>query len=341
MTRLSVVIAAYNQRERVLDAVESVARQTLAPHEVIVVDDGSSDGTADAVRRAYPGVNVVVQENRGKGVARNHGAFLATGDWLCFLDHDDLWHPEKLAAVCEAIAEYPDAVGVDHEVWIFREDEDGPKSAWGLDVDFAARSLDEALGRAEEQGPPRNDFGYLHRYGQSFDASLRRVFSTTSAIAVRRDAFFKAGCFNPAHANGEDWALSVNVARLGEWFTIAKPLSFQRVLPSSGTSDRAGLVMVLATLVNHWYSGRPLRAPTGGFGFLDQLRDCGPDYRALLRAGFWGKLRSADITGAALTSWFGMLLLPRLRDRLYVLVPPRLAARLRRGRRQSLEAPLK
>jgi hypothetical protein len=224
-------------------------------------------------------------------------------------------------------------VAIDHEVWIFREDEDGPRSAWGLRVDFVARTLDEAIASAESQGEPANDFGYLRRFGNSYRASLKRVFSTTSAICVRRDAFFEAGGFDPAHANGEDWSLSINVARLGEWQTIPRPLSFQRVLPTSGTYDRAGLAMILATLANHWYSGRPLQGPTRGFDFIADLCTYGPEYRALAQAGFWNKLRRADLTGAASVLWFSMLLLPRWRDRLYLLAPPRLTAKLHRLRR--------
>lgn len=332
MTRFSVVIAAYNQRERLLEAVESVNRQTLAAHELIVVDDGSSDGSAEAVRGRYPDAKVVVQPNRGKGIARNHGAFLATGDWLCFLDHDDLWHPEKLAALAEIIAESPEAVALDHEVWIFKENEDGPDSAWSLKVDFVARTLDGALAEADRQGSPANDFSYLQRYGQSYEASLRRVCSTTSALCIRRDVFFQAGGFCPAHANGEDWALSINVARLGEWRTIPRPLSFQRVLPTSGTYDRASLGMILSTLANHWYSGRPLREHSGGFDFLDDLPKYAPHYRALAQAGFWGKLCKRDLTAAASIVWFSMLLLPRWRDRLYMLAPPQITWRLEHRR---------
>jgi glycosyltransferase involved in cell wall biosynthesis len=332
MTRFSVVIAAYNQRERLLDAIESVRRQTLAAHEVIVVDDGSSDGTAEAVRSRYPGVSVIVQENRGKGIARNHGAFVATGDWLSFLDHDDLWHPEKLATVHESIIESPDAVAVDHDVWIFREDADGPDSAWSLKVDFTASTLDEALVKAKQSGSPANDFSYLQRYGMSYEVSLRRVCSTTSALSIRRDVFSMAGGFNPAHANGEDWALSINVARLGEWRTVPRALSFQRFLPASGTYDRAGLVMILSTLANHWYSGRPFQENSTGFDFLDELPKYAPEYRTLAQAGFWGKLYKRDLTAAASILEFSMLLLPRWRDRLYVLTPPQITWRLEHRR---------
>ena len=265
------MIASFNQRDRLLEAIESVVRQNTPAHEIIVVDDGSTDGTAEAVRERYENVIVVSEENRGKGVARNHGAFIATGDWVCFLDHDDLWHPEKLSAIGGYLKTHPDVIAVDHPVWIFREDASESGSAWRLNVDFTARTLNDAIAQMRRLGSPTNDFAFLSRTGQSYDAALRRIFSTTSALTIRRDAFFKVGGFHPAHGNGEDWALTANVARLGEWHTIPRALSCQRVLPSGGTRDPAGLTMIMSTLVNHWYSGRPLREHTSGYSFIETL----------------------------------------------------------------------
>jgi glycosyltransferase involved in cell wall biosynthesis len=328
--RFSVVIAAFNERERVLEAIESVARQTTPAHEIIVVDDGSSDGTAEAVRTRYESVIVVGQPNHGKGVARNHGAFIATGDWLCFLDHDDLWHPEKLSTVDAYLRSHPDAIAIDHPVWIFREEDTGPDSAWRLQVDFTARTLDDAIEAMQRLGSPRNDFAFLSRNGRSYDAALRRIFSTTSALTMRRDVFFKAGGFHPAHANGEDWALTANVARLGEWHTLPQALSCQRFLPSGGTRDPAGLTMIMSTLVNHWYSGRPLREHTPGYSFLKDLERYRYENRWIAQTAIWSNLRRGRRRGAWIAVWFSMLLLPRWRDRLYALTPVQVTWRLDR-----------
>jgi glycosyltransferase involved in cell wall biosynthesis len=328
MTRFSTVIAAYNQRDRVLDAIESVERQTHAAHEVIVVDDGSSDGTAAAVRTRYPGTRVVEQPNRGKGIARNHGAFLATGDWLCFLDHDDLWHPEKLASISAYLAERDDVVAVDHGVWIFQEESDGREMAWGLRIDFTARTLDEAMHGVRALGKPTNDFSYLERNGRTYEASLHRIFSTTSALCIRRDVFFQAGGFHPAQVNGEDWALSINVARLGEWHTLPDGLSLQRFMPTADTTDPAGMVMIMTTLVNHWYGGRPLRRRTRGFEFVDELPKYAHQNRWLAQAAIWHGVRRRTLRGAGSALWLSMLLLPRWRDRLYALVPPPITWRI-------------
>jgi glycosyltransferase involved in cell wall biosynthesis len=328
MTRFSVVIAAFNQSERLLEAIESVQRQTLPAHEIIVVDDGGTDGSAETIRERHPNVSVVVQENRGKGVARNHGAFVATGDWVCFLDHDDLWHPEKLSAVDDYLRRHPDAIAIDHAVWIFREEEVGPDSAWSLRIDFVAKTLDGALRSIRERGTPTNDFAYLQRSDDSYSASLRRIFSTTSALSIRRDVFFKVGGFDPAQANGEDWSLSTNVARLGEWHTVPRALSFQRFIPTADSADPAGMVMILSTLVNHWYSGRPLRERTTGFEFVTQLANYAPEYRQLAQSAIWEALRRRSLQGAGAALWLSMLLLPRVRDRVYAVLPPQLTWRL-------------
>jgi glycosyltransferase involved in cell wall biosynthesis len=329
MTSFSAVIASYNQRERLLEAIESVHGQTAAAHEIVVVDDGSTDGTAAAVRDRYPDVKLIVQENLGKGVARNHGALVATGDWVCFLDHDDLWHPEKLAAVNGYLEKTPDAVAIDHGCWIFREDESGPDSAWALRVDFTARTLDDALHGMTKSVTPANDFSYLQRTGRSYERSLSHVHSTTSALCIRRDVFFKAGGFNPAQANAEDWALSTNVARLGEWHTLPRSLSFQRVLPTADSNDPAGLVMILASLVGHWYSGRPLRERTSGLGFLVELRGHAAPYRQLAQSAIWGPKGPRREASSAF--WLAMLVLPRWRDRLYAMLPPQATWRFEHG----------
>jgi glycosyltransferase involved in cell wall biosynthesis len=94
---VSVVIPVWNRASWIGDALDSVAQQTRAPEEVIVVDDGSTDGTAD-VAAAHPLVpSVVTIAHAGVAAARNRGIEAARGDLVAFLDSDDLWLPEKLA----------------------------------------------------------------------------------------------------------------------------------------------------------------------------------------------------------------------------------------------------
>ena len=106
--RFSVVIAAYNAAPFIGRAIESILAQTYPAHEVIVVDDGSTDGTAEAVARFGEPVRCHRQPNAGVSAARNAGAALATGDWLTFLDADDRYYRDRLRWHAELLRQHPD-----------------------------------------------------------------------------------------------------------------------------------------------------------------------------------------------------------------------------------------
>jgi glycosyltransferase involved in cell wall biosynthesis len=95
---ISVIIPTYNRRDYLTDAIDSVLSQQTGNIEIIVVDDGSTDGTADALRPYSGSIKYVYQENRGGSSARNRGVNVASGELLAFLDSDDLWLPGKLKA---------------------------------------------------------------------------------------------------------------------------------------------------------------------------------------------------------------------------------------------------
>jgi glycosyltransferase involved in cell wall biosynthesis len=94
---ISVVIPCYNGAKYLREALDSVLAQTLPPLEVIVVDDGSTDDSAAIAESFGPPVRVIRQSNQGESVARNRAIGEAKGEWVAFLDADDLWLPEKLA----------------------------------------------------------------------------------------------------------------------------------------------------------------------------------------------------------------------------------------------------
>jgi glycosyltransferase involved in cell wall biosynthesis len=94
--RVSVIIPAFNAGPFMTETLDSVFSQTLAPAEVIVVDDGSSDDTRETVRAYHRPVQLLDSPNLGAAAARNLGASHATGDWLAFLDADDVWLADKL-----------------------------------------------------------------------------------------------------------------------------------------------------------------------------------------------------------------------------------------------------
>lgn len=106
---VSVVVATYNQAAFIEEALESVLAQTHPPLEVLVVDDGSTDGTRERIARFEDGVTTVFQTNQGVSAARNVGIRQARGDLVAFLDGDDVWSPAKLRAHVEAAVRNPSA----------------------------------------------------------------------------------------------------------------------------------------------------------------------------------------------------------------------------------------
>ena len=119
MHSISVVIPSYNRRHTLARAINSVLAQTQPAHEVIVVDDGSGDGSASFVRSEYPQLCVIQQCNAGVSAARNAGIAAASGEWIALLDSDDEWLVEKLAKQSQALVEQPHyrLVHCD-EIWI-------------------------------------------------------------------------------------------------------------------------------------------------------------------------------------------------------------------------------
>ena len=116
---VSVVVPTFERAAMLPRALESVEEQTCPPGEVIVVDDGSTDGTGELARRRFPGVRYLRREHGGVSAARNTGIAAAGGEWVALLDSDDVWRPEKLERQLTALAAAPEHL-VCHtdEIWV-------------------------------------------------------------------------------------------------------------------------------------------------------------------------------------------------------------------------------
>ncbi|HOQ05714.1 MAG TPA: glycosyltransferase family A protein [Anaerohalosphaeraceae bacterium] len=104
---ISVIIPAYNNEQHLSRAIHSVLAQSRPPDEIIVVDDGSTDRTAEAAAAFGEKIRCIRQDNRGPGAARNTGIRAASGEWVAFLDADDEWLPDKLAVQTELLRRHP------------------------------------------------------------------------------------------------------------------------------------------------------------------------------------------------------------------------------------------
>jgi glycosyltransferase involved in cell wall biosynthesis len=116
---VSVVIPTFNRFTKLCGALQSILRQTRRADEIIVVDDGSTDGTRERLMRDYPNARVLYQKNQGVSSARNLGISSAKCDWIAFLDSDDEWMPEKLEIQLKALAKQPEyKICHSDEIWI-------------------------------------------------------------------------------------------------------------------------------------------------------------------------------------------------------------------------------
>ena len=121
-----MVVPCYNAEPWVGAALDSVLAQDFPIREVIVVDDGSSDRSAELVRSGYRNVTLITQSNAGVAAARNRGIERATGDWIAFIDADDFWLPGKLAAQWTALQQHERA-RMTYAAWhVWQSDEARP-----------------------------------------------------------------------------------------------------------------------------------------------------------------------------------------------------------------------
>ena len=117
--KISVVIPTFNRISLVARAIDSVLKQSLNPYEIIVVDDGSDDGTSEMIQNKYKSIKLIQQQNNGVSAARNKGIKHAKGDWIGLLDSDDEWTEKKLENQADRLIKTPEYDFCHtNEIWI-------------------------------------------------------------------------------------------------------------------------------------------------------------------------------------------------------------------------------
>jgi glycosyltransferase involved in cell wall biosynthesis len=212
MRTVSAVIPVHNGERYLREALDSALGQSRPADEVIVVDDGSTDGTPRLLE-AYAGrVRVLRQANAGVAAARNRGLREAKGDFAAFLDADDRWLPGKLAAAAAALERHPAAV-----------------------LAFSDMTVIEADGRRGRRVRRRPEGRDLFR------SLLLGNTVTTSSAVVRREAALAAGGFREGMrcpAGAEDWDLFLRLARAGAAVYVGKSLVEYRRHAASAVQTR-------------------------------------------------------------------------------------------------------
>lgn len=266
---VTTIIPVHNGARYIADAIDSVLAQTVAPSEILVIDDGSTDGTAEVVRRYGERVTGIVQKNQGVSAARNHGLQRATGEFVAFLDADDVWHKRKLELQLEALARHPEL---------------------GL---IGAGTFDWPTDKVPELGASPGAVDIV-----DWDRLILRNLFVTSAVMVRRHVFASAGEFDATLHGPEDHDMWLRITEIAPSANLRLPLTgyrdaagslskraepmkkgMKRILEKVGERGgwrskerlrREALARIyLACSIMHWDSGQEAAA------FRDLLASCG------------------------------------------------------------------
>lgn len=223
---ISVVIPAYNRAQYVVEAVRSVQAQTRTATEVIVVDDGSTDDTAQAARAA--GASVIRQANSGLPAARNTGIMAATNPWIAFLDDDDLWEPTKLARQWQLIERCP-RIGfafTDHSAF----NEEGSV--------FASLYAEHPERWAQVQRHPAGPGLSVCETEDALRRFYRWNFVNVSSLLIRRDLLLHIGLFDASLKAWEDWEITLRLFGTALGGVVEEPLVRRRRHATQMTGDR-------------------------------------------------------------------------------------------------------
>ena len=192
---ISVVIPSYNRKDFLKRSIDSAINQTKKPLEIIVVDDGSTDGTEAMIKSDYDFVKFIKQKNKGVSAARNIGIKVSIGEWICFLDSDDEWKKDKLEKQINAMKSNPGYKFFhSNEIWIKN----------GLRIN---------------QKKKHKKYG-----GDIFDKCLDMCRISPSSVMIDKTVFDEVGNFNENLVVCEDYELWLRICDKYRVFFIDEPL---------------------------------------------------------------------------------------------------------------------
>jgi GT2 family glycosyltransferase len=207
---LSVVIPCYNAERYLASTVDSVLLQNGPDLEVVIVDDGSRDGSADLIRQRYGSVSnvrLLQQANQGVAAARNHGVREARGEWIAFVDADDIWLPGKLRAQMDLLSMEPEARMA--------------YTAWQVWSSAAPLPTPDFL--AELQAQADDTERWSGATGWIYPQLLLECAVWTSTVLAHRSVFDEVGLFDTTLPIGEDWDLWLRASRVTPIVRVPRP----------------------------------------------------------------------------------------------------------------------
>ncbi|MFB2977307.1 glycosyltransferase [Microseira sp. BLCC-F43] len=230
MPVISVVIPVYNGEKTIKQTIESVLNQTFTDFELIIINDGSQDGTLDIISKIQDErIKVFSYPNAGVNVSRNRGFKLAAGEFITFLDDDDLWTPDKLEAQYKALLNNPQAgVAISWTDWI---DESG-----------------KIIGRG----------GYVSWEGDALARMLLNDFVESGSNAlIRKQALIEVGGFDESLTHAEDWDMWLRLAARYHYTTVPKVQILYRIAANSVSSNVVKMEQGSLQVLERAYANAP------------------------------------------------------------------------------------
>lgn len=246
---VSVIIPTYNAAEFLAEAIQSALNQTYRNCEIIVVDDGSTDGTEMLLQAFGQQVKYVRQGNRGPSAARNTGIRLAQGEYLCFLDADDVWRATKVEAQVSFMEAYRD-IGM---VFCDEEEVDGEKVINGSLL-RKSQFYPEIVAQSPISG--------------AYQKLLIENFIPTSMVMLKRECLGKAGLFDEALRVSEDRDLWSRVAAHYRIAGLPTILGQKRAHPNNISSK---VELTLRSRIRVWHKARRLFPALAPAAIVDGL----------------------------------------------------------------------
>ena len=231
MPKVSVIIPAYNSMTYLPETLQSLLDQTYSDFEALVINDGSTDHTEEWVsQQTDPRIKLISQVNKGLSGARNTGIAAATGEYLAFLDADDLWHPTKLEKQVECLDNNPDAGLV--YTWVALINEHGVPT-----------------GRLFKNSQEGNVWEHL---------ILQNIVESGSVAMVRRQCFETCGVFDiNLRSFVEDWDMWLRIALHYPFKAISEPLVYYRQHSQSASRNWAAMEQSYGLVIEKAFASAP------------------------------------------------------------------------------------
>jgi glycosyltransferase involved in cell wall biosynthesis len=230
MVAISVIVPAYNAEKTILETIQSIQKQTFSNFELIVINDGSNDKTVELINTIVdPRLKIFSYENGGLPVARNRGIAHANGEFITFIDADDLWTPDKLELQIAALQQHQEA---------------GVAYSWTAFINDQGQLL-----YAQEP---------LFFDGDVYPQLLVNNFiSSGSNILVRRQFIESAGDFDPLLKSAEDWDYNIRLASLCPFTVVPKYQILYRKSQNSMTAKINIMEKAIFTVIERAFQAAP------------------------------------------------------------------------------------